>query len=44
MTKKPEYQEGNAYIPFKGPITGRQYQKGDKIDPQDAKAVYGSES
>ncbi len=43
MVDNPEYQRGFAYLPFKGPVTGKQYKKGDKIDPQDSKAVYGSE-
>lgn len=44
MLEDKKYQKGYANIPFIGPKTGKQYQAGDKMDPADAKAKYGSES
>ncbi len=37
MEKAPYYQPGNAYIPFTGKVTGKQYKKGDVIDEADRK-------
>lgn len=44
MLQDNKYKKGYAYIPFTGKITGTKYQPGDKLDPKDAAATYGSES
>lgn len=44
MLEDKKYHKGYANIPFTGAKTGKKYQAGDKIDPLDAKAKYGSES